>query len=175
MKSKDARGFGRAMSATFTHLSLQSVEPPNLYIGTHEPILHGHSRPAPMAAPMLQPSGSGSIPRKLRVDQLNGPLPPSGAARGNDARRITPQPLVPRTSSTSEPKDRLLKRLVKFAKGGDSEEHELSSYASYDKVAKGVRKLSTAVLTDEAGKDHTDKFHHSTLISPNRLPVTARK
>ena len=162
---------GARMSATFTHLSLQPVEPPNLYMDT--PILHGHSRPAPMAAPMLQPNGSVSIP--LRVDQLNGPLPPSGAARGNDARRITPQPLVPRASSSSEPKDRLLKRLVKFAKGGDSEEHELSSYASYDKVAKGVRKLSTAVLTDEAGKDHKDKFQHSTLTSPNRLSVTSSK
>ena len=43
-----------------------------------------------------------------------------------------------------ERKDRLLKRLVKFAKGEDGEEHELSSYASYEKVAKGARRMASA-------------------------------
>lgn len=39
-------------------------------------------------------------------------------------------------------KDRLLKRLVRFAKGSNCDKlGELSSYASYDQVAKGVRRM----------------------------------
>lgn len=68
-------------------------------------------------------------------------------------------------------KDRLLKRLVKFAKGSDGEElGELSSYASYDQVAKGVRRIGGQTSERQESKDR-NSAHSIDSPAPLRTPV----
>ena len=94
----------------------------------------------------------------MYVDQLGGPVP-----RPPPARELKP---VMKSVQEKQPKERLLKRLVKLAKG-DAGVHELSSYANYEKVAKGVRKLASP---DEPGKGQKDRANaNATLTSPARL------
>ena len=60
--------------------------------------------------------------------------------------------------------DRILKRLVKFAKGDG--ELEMNSYASYEKVGKGARKLASAAADHEHDPDHE---HHRGLAHPRDI------
>ena len=69
-------------------------------------------------------------------------------------------------------KDRLLKRLVQFAKGSDGEElGELSSYASYDQVAKGVRRMGGQPSGRQESKDR-NSAHSIDSPTPLRTPAT---
>jgi hypothetical protein len=107
-------------------------------------------------------AAANQVDSSAGVDQLGGPV-----TRPALAREI--QLPIKSVQEKQQPKERLLKRLVKLAKG-PAGLHELSSYASYEKVAKGVRKLASL---DEPGRGQKDRAN-ATATSPHASPLGRR-